>query len=132
MKLKIFALSRRFKVRLIQILKLDCIYVESTLLVGDQCSCLPWITFVHEFTSPRTYTQHLFYIIFFWIISFTNEITSPRTRKMLSTYEHWPHTKKNDSTVICLKHFAILFMYFLIPHLSFCILFSRSKRESDK
>lgn len=47
------------------------------------------VTLTKEFTSPRTYIQAFFKIFIYKMELATNEITSPLTRKTLTTHEHW-------------------------------------------
>lgn len=84
------------------------------------------------YIPPNIYTTFVLYYFFLNYLVYQRNYLPTNQENVVYLRTLTPHEKKYDSTVICLKHFAILFMYFLIPHLSFCILFSRSKRESDK
>lgn len=91
--------------------------IKSSLFLGDQCSCLSWVTLAHAFTFPRTFYKHLFSIYYKFEFN-TDEITTPRrgiffkpqTLTQTTKKKTLTPTNKNDSTVFIwcmLKNFIL-------------------------
>lgn len=79
--------------------------LESSLFVGDQCSWLSWVSLAHEFKSTRTCIQAFVKNFFYKIEISTDETTSPRTRKVLSTHKYWsPRIKMSPQCITCLTN----------------------------
>lgn len=90
--------------------------IKSSLFLGDQCSCLSWVTLAHAFTSPRMFYKHLFSIYYKFEINLIPTKLRPHEEGYFSNHKHWPKQTKKKTLTPTNKNDSIVFIWCMLKN----------------